>query len=110
MRAIILNARAENFANRPRRGFRWIRRAHRLSPPSDRILRFERHHHNFSRAHELREVLEKRPLAMHCVKSLRLRLRQPQRFNRRNLELRLLNVLQNVARQPTAHRVRLDNR
>ena len=47
------------------------------------------------RAHELRQLPKERPLAVHGVKSFRLGLRQPQRLDRHNLELRLMNARQN---------------
>src|SRR5271154_6202983 len=86
VRAVELDARAQFLSNRPRGSFRGIGCTHGFAPFCDGSFRFENHHHAFAGAHEFGELAEKWTGAVNSVKPFRLRLRQADGLDRRNLK------------------------
>ena len=97
VRAIILNAGAEFFADCAGRSFRGVGRAHGVAPFRNGVFAFQNHGHHFAGAHEFREVLEKWALAVHGVETFSFGLREPQRFDGDNLKLRRVNAADDFA-------------
>ncbi len=75
---ILLDARRQVRADRARRGLLRIGGAHELAVLRDGVVALEHLHHDRTRDHEADQVLEERPLAVHGVEALGLRLRQLQ--------------------------------
>src|SRR5215471_16998723 len=107
--AVVLNAGAKFAADRARGGLRGIGGTHHIAPALDGVLSFEHEDNDLAGAHEVCERREEGLRAMHGVKPFGLHLGEPQGFGSNNPELRLVNALQNLARQTALDRVGLDD-
>ena len=78
-------------ANGPGGGLSGVGRAHDLAVFRDSIVAFQYLHHDRPGYHEIDELAEERPLAMHCVEFLRLLTGNAQPLLRDNAQTRLLD-------------------
>jgi hypothetical protein len=83
---------------------------HGIPPFRNGPVGFQNHRHNLPRTHKIRQLPEEWPFLMHRVKPSSLFLRQAHRFNRHDLESRLLNARKYFTLLPFTNRVGLDNR
>jgi hypothetical protein len=109
MRAVVLDARAEVTADASRRRFGGIGGAHRLAPERNGIVRLQHQDDDPARTHELREVLEESPLAMHGVKAFGLDLGEPNGLDGANGEAGSLNASDDIRRDASRDGVGLDD-
>src|SRR5262249_51225169 len=88
----------------------WIGRAHDLAIARDGILSFEHLHDHRSGRHELDELTEKRPFAMHRVEGFRLRAAKARAFLRNDAQARSLDHVVDRAGQIAGCGIGFDDR
>src|SRR3979490_2202100 len=106
---VLVDAGGQIRANRAFARLLRVGGTHDLAILCDRALALEHLHHHRTRGHEAHQILEKRTLAMHRVKALRLRLRELHHARRHHSQARLLKTTIDIADQITADAVRLDD-
>src|ERR1700722_8470162 len=109
MHDVLIDAVRKIGANRAFRRLLWISGAHHFAVLCDRALALEHLHHHRTRGHEAHQVLEKRPVAMHRVKSLRFRLRELHHSRGDHPQARLFKTAIHVADQVAADAVGFDD-
>src|SRR5574341_172226 len=83
--------------------------AHQLAVLRDRILAFQHLHEHWAGNHELHQVAEERPLAMHRVEALGLRARQMHHARGGDAQPRSFEARDDLADRVLLHCVRLDD-
>src|SRR4051794_1397680 len=110
MNAITLDIGREALANRALGGVRGIGGAHDFAELFDRVLALQRQQYDRPLGHEFDQAGVERPFLVNGIKRLRLRFAQPRHAHTEDLETRLLEHCENLARMPRRHRIRLNNR
>jgi hypothetical protein len=97
-------------ADGARRGLARVGCAHQLAVPGDRILAFEDLDHHRATGHEVDQVLEERPLAVHRVEAFGLGPRQPRHAGRHDAQAGFLETGVDLADDVLGDGIRLDDR
>src|SRR5688572_194234 len=109
MHAIPLNIRGELFANGSLGGIGGIGSAHHIAPLADSVFTLEHKHDYRPFGHELNKTAEEWPLAMDCVKRLRLGLRKALHLHPGDAKARLRDRRKYLARLTRGYGIRLDD-
>src|SRR5262245_20292580 len=75
---VALDGGAIELADRPLLGLGYVRGTHHLAEMGDGILALQSHRDHWPAGHELHQAAIERPLLVHLVERLGLRLREPQ--------------------------------
>src|SRR6185436_7843885 len=94
---IALDARAEQMAQRPRRGPGHVRRAHHLAEVGHGVLAFQGDRHHRPAGHELHQAAVERPLLVDLIERPRLGFREPKHFDPENCKTFFLQSCNHLA-------------